>query len=357
MKNFFTAVLILLLSSSVQLKAQISDYDHPPTVMGQERLSIAKNSNLSVTYDLLVIHDLDEADFSTYVIELMAGDNYSLVENVITPKADYTGLLEIPLKVSDGKLSSDVYTLEVYVQKEALIPDYSVTGQYKGVTQEEEPFSILPTLFNVTEIVGNSSGVFFISPEGEDTNVGTLEAPLKTIAGAKVKVNAYKTQNGIPDAGITVYLRAGEYYYENSLTFGANDSGEKGKFVTYRAYPNEEVRITGAKKNDYAWFKDAPAAITAKIKSSSARTKIKMLDLKAHGITTYGEIGHVGYVVKNQGLPPANIFVNGKAMHLARYPNTDNFADVLFYNLLVCLSTYNHINDWVLSGSSSLYFL
>ena len=78
-----------------------------------------------------------------------------------------------------------------------------------------------------------------VSPDGSDTNKGTLENPLKTLKGAKEKLKALK---GITNEEITVWFRAGTYLFTEELNFDSSDCSN----VTYRSYPDEEVIFTGS---------------------------------------------------------------------------------------------------------------
>lgn len=78
-----------------------------------------------------------------------------------------------------------------------------------------------------------------VSPDGSDTNKGTLESPLKTLKGAKEKLKALK---GITNEEITVWFRSGTYLLSEELTFDSTDLNN----VIYRSYPNEEVVFSGS---------------------------------------------------------------------------------------------------------------
>lgn len=78
-----------------------------------------------------------------------------------------------------------------------------------------------------------------VAPDGNDSNDGSLEHPLKTPAAAKEKVKQYKNKNvGI----ITVWFREGTYTLKNVLEFNSDDCEN----VIYRSYPNETVAFSGA---------------------------------------------------------------------------------------------------------------
>ena len=93
----------------------------------------------------------------------------------------------------------------------------------------------------------------YVSPDGSDTNPGTLEKPLKTLAGAR---DAVRKINSNMTKDIVVYLRGGTYRLTESVKFGVEDSGSGGFKIVYRAYEDEtpvisgSVPVTGWKKSE-----------------------------------------------------------------------------------------------------------
>jgi hypothetical protein len=89
-----------------------------------------------------------------------------------------------------------------------------------------------------------TGGDIYVAPDGDDTNPGTLEQPLKTLAQARDLV---RTKISAMTADVTVYVRGGTYQQTSTLTFGNADSGSGGFYVKYMAYPGERPLITGGK--------------------------------------------------------------------------------------------------------------
>ena len=110
-------------------------------------------------------------------------------------------------------------------------------------------------LYALTNDVASDSGAggldaaavgefIYVSPDGDDSNPGTLAQPLRTIAQARDLV---RTKNSAMTGDITVYLRGGTYPQATTLTFDDADSGNGGFYVKYVAYPGEHPLITGGK--------------------------------------------------------------------------------------------------------------
>ncbi|GAB3809588.1 hypothetical protein GCM10027605_45290 [Micromonospora zhanjiangensis] len=89
---------------------------------------------------------------------------------------------------------------------------------------------------------------YYVAPDGNDANPGTVTAPFRTVQRAR---DVVRTVNANMTGDITVYLRAGEYPVTSTIEFGSGDSGTNGYRVNYAAYPGERpvleggVRVTG----------------------------------------------------------------------------------------------------------------
>jgi hypothetical protein len=134
---------------------------------------------------------------------------------------------------------------------------------------------------------------YYVSPAGDDSSAGTIEAPFKTLEQAQLAVRKIR-----PEAKekINVWLRGGTYYLDHALEFGPADSGSVRAPVIYSAYEDEKVMISGAVllAPDWAAYKD--------------------------GILV-AEIG--------RGLHFDMLFVGGELQVMARYPNFDPDTKIL----------------------------
>ncbi|MBN2312855.1 MAG: right-handed parallel beta-helix repeat-containing protein [Sedimentisphaerales bacterium] len=145
---------------------------------------------------------------------------------------------------------------------------------------------------------------FFVSPQGNDANSGTKDQPFKTLEAARDAVR--KAEHA---EEIVVWLRAGVYERDKTFQLTGDDSGNPGKPVIYRAWPGEEVRIVGGKRITN-WKPVTDEAILKRL-VPEARSNVLQADLKALGLTNYGQ-------VKRGGI---ELFYNDQPMTLARWPN------------------------------------
>lgn len=292
--NFFRLLLVTMLPLNYSF-AQILEYNHPPIILGQHEISSSNGDFLKISTDKLIINDLDGLDNKKFYVNVKPGNGYRTVsDNTVIIESENNKIC-LPITVSDGFSTSN---------------EYHLTVNCNNVEKLDE----------CTQI--------FISPEGNDRGKGSLENPLRTIVGARNMVRKLRQGGKLSDNGVVIWLKGGEYYLDDTVYFDNEDSGSLEAPVRIYAYKGEMVRLLGSKKIKYKWFEDTSDKITNLIIDKDARDKIKMLDLKKHRLTQYGELGHVGYVVRNQPLPPAMVYIDKESMHLSRYPNTENFNDI-----------------------------
>lgn len=147
-------------------------------------------------------------------------------------------------------------------------------------------FSLHVGLFGQTEL---HHKYFFVSPQGNDGNLGTIENPLATFEGARELVKVFKKKHN--KTPITVYFREGKYYRTHSAIFTAEDSGGKDALVSYSAYPGESPVIIGGKQLSLKWEKYKEGIFKAKVP---------------------------------KGVEFESLYINDEQQILARYPNYDN---------------------------------
>jgi hypothetical protein len=169
---------------------------------------------------------------------------------------------------------------------------------------------------------------FYVSPAGKDTwsgrrataDAGSTDGPFATLGKAREAVRELKKSTGLPEGGVTVWLTPGTYALEQGFALTAEDSGEAGKPIIYRATGEGQVRITGGRAVT-GWQKVEDKAVLRRLEPA-AREKVLQADLKAQGITNYGTFRSRGF-----GRPTApaalEVFLRDQPMTLARYPNGD----------------------------------
>ncbi|MET7372265.1 RICIN domain-containing protein [Micromonospora arida] len=83
---------------------------------------------------------------------------------------------------------------------------------------------------------------YYVAPDGNDANPGTLQSPFRTLQRAR---DVVRTVNTNMTGDVNVYLRGGTYPVSSTVEFGPSDSGTNGFRVSYAAYPNEKPVLDG----------------------------------------------------------------------------------------------------------------
>jgi hypothetical protein len=109
-------------------------------------------------------------------------------------------------------------------------------------------FAALLTFSAPTPAAAAVQATYYVAPNGDDANPGTIAAPFKTVQRAR---DVVRTVNANMSGDIQVYLRGGNYQISNTIEFAPSDSGTNGYRITYAAYQNEKpvlsagVQVTG----------------------------------------------------------------------------------------------------------------
>lgn len=130
-------------------------------------------------------------------------------------------------------------------------------------------------------VVGAFSQVkLYVAVEGNDAYPGTIVKPFKTPAAAINKALSYTGKQ------VTIELRGGVYELNDAITINTNDYSLQSLIIC--GYANEKVTFSGAKKIAPQWQPYKNGIVKA------------VLDLD---------------------VAPDRIFINGRSMSMARYPN------------------------------------
>jgi hypothetical protein len=102
--------------------------------------------------------------------------------------------------------------------------------------------TLLPTLAGQPHASAATQATYYVAPDGNDANPGTMAAPFKTVPRAR---DAVRTVNANMSGDIYVYLRGGNYPVSSTMEFTPSDSGTNGYRVLYSAYQNEAPVLSG----------------------------------------------------------------------------------------------------------------
>jgi hypothetical protein len=200
-----------------------------------------------------------------------------------------------------------------------------------------------------------------VSPDGNDSNPGTLASPFLTLGRAQQAVRDLVTA-GLPAGGVVVWLRGGVYPLSEPLALGPEDSGSAGSPVAWRGYPGEQARVLGGVTLPPASFTPVTSAspIYGRL-DPEAQAAVLEISLPDQGISDYGDLVRRGFCAW-VGQGPLELFVDGTAMTLARWPDAaDNnlptdleTADALdLFGTVSPDVTGHYVKDSVQDGVSS----
>ena len=186
------------------------------------------------------------------------------------------------------------------------------------------------------ESSGDIAGLYlYVSPDGKDTNNGTINAPLATLAGARNKIRELKAATGLPAGGVIVYFRGGTYTVTETTYLREEDSGTESTPIVYKAYPGETPVFTGGLYIPGSRFGQIQDAVMRERLSPNVRDKVVCYDLYANGLR-FDDLDYSKDFWKEDALREyetpdfyenhyfprrMQVFMDDDALYLARYPN------------------------------------
>jgi hypothetical protein len=162
---------------------------------------------------------------------------------------------------------------------------------------------------------------FYVAPDGKDSDPGTKKRPFASLERARDAIRGLKHSGGLPPGGVQVWLRGGQYPVRQAFKLSVEDSGTGQSPIAYRAVAGETPVFRGGIR--VAGFQPvSDAKILARLPQES-RGKVLCADLKQLGVKTLKPL-ELGGFSSGRGFkthPAVELFFDGKAMPLARWPN------------------------------------
>ncbi|MEA3208376.1 MAG: large repetitive protein, partial [Chthoniobacter sp.] len=136
-------------SNAFNLSVTVTPINDAPTITGQQPLSTPEETALTIAFANLTVTDPDNSYPTGFTLSVQNGTNYTRSGNTITPAGDFNGILTVPVTVSDGAASSNVFNLSVTVTPVNDAP--TITGQQPLSTPEETALTIAFANLTVTD--------------------------------------------------------------------------------------------------------------------------------------------------------------------------------------------------------------
>ena len=202
----------------------------------------------------------------------------------------------------------------------------------------------LSIIFITSIIAQVAAKDFYVSPRGNDSNNGSINAPFSTIEKAKLTVREL-IKNGLSE-DVHVYLLEGTHVINETVVFGLDDSPSKYT-VTYEAFDSQKVIISSG-QSVKGWKK----ARAIEGMPANALGNVWVADMPAN-LTTFrtlydADIRLTRAKSEKFQMPPnkkirradsQNTYYNKDRIHLRMFPFTnqikdwDNLSDVeVFFN-------------------------
>ena len=165
-------------------------------------------------------------------------------------------------------------------------------------------------------------GDIYVSTDGDDSGSGTAESPFLTIERARDEIRRRREFGTLPDGGVTVSVRAGTYHMKSGIRFDSGDGGSADCPVTYTAYGDGEVILSGALELSASDFYKPSDGVASRFCDETSR-HVLAADLKKYGVTSdmlsLNQTGQATMRGTN-----VELSVDRETYTLARYPN-DSF--------------------------------
>jgi len=142
-------------SSVFNLRVTVTPINDAPLISAQQALTTLEDQSISLSLNLFTITDIDSSNFT---LAILPGENYSVNGMQVTPNANFSGTLVVPVNVNDGQANSPLFNAVVVVTEVNDAP--VINGQTVVKIEEEAPFVLTPALLNITDV---DSALFTLS--------------------------------------------------------------------------------------------------------------------------------------------------------------------------------------------------
>ena len=160
-----------------------------------------------------------------------------------------------------------------------------------------------------------------VAPGGNDGGDGSAARPFATLVRARDAVRALKKAGPLPAGGVAVCLHGGVYRLSETLELGAEDSGEPGAPVVWRAWKDERPVLTGG--IEVPRFEAASDPEVLRRLPAEARGHVVCADVRALGYADASPMPQYGFHCAEVGgaAPMTDVYADGVRLELARYPD------------------------------------
>jgi len=204
-----------------------------PVVTGQSAVATNEDTSVTITLSDLTVTDSDNTFPADFTLTVSSGANYSLSGATITPSANFSGTLTVPVIVNDGTSDSASYNFSVTVNS---VNDKPVISAQATLSVNEDNDLVLSTS-NLTIVDPDDSSFTLTVNSGANYSVsgttvspslnynGTLTVPV-TINDGDIDSDSYNltvTVNAVNDSPSITLTPSVNFDEDTSHTFSIND--------------------------------------------------------------------------------------------------------------------------------------
>ncbi len=137
------------MSNIFNITIQVNNSNDTPVITGQVTLNVPEDNSITITPSQLQVTDADNTFPDDFTIQVGAGTNYAVSGTTVTPNANFSGMLSVPVFVNDGVANSNTWNLQITVDPVNDPP--IIVSQQPLSTPENTSLTLDLSSFSVTD--------------------------------------------------------------------------------------------------------------------------------------------------------------------------------------------------------------
>lgn len=201
---------------------------------------------------------------------------------------------------------------------------------------------------------------YYLSPSGNDSGTGSYVQPFRTLEHVRDLLRSQRSKGELT-CPVRIIFKEGTYSLKETFRLGPEDSGTRKAPVSFEAEENKKVILSGGLTFKGSTFKGST------FKGSTFKKVAHVEGGEFGGPDLWeGTIDSTASALLSKDFDPKQLFINGRRMISARYPNEDrrdlNRRGFLYHGrgecLLAGLSCQGDFLQWNFSASETKdYFI
>ncbi len=149
---------------------------------------------------------------------------------------------------------------------------------------------------------------------------GSKQHPFTTIEAARDYIR--ELQRALPQGGITVWVKGGEYTLASTLEWTAADSGTASSPIIYRSFSGEKVSLTNGKTVNPADWQPLDAQARSRVNPAIKPDQLVELDVRKLGFRNINGFTGGDSFTEQWGI--LQLIVNDTMQPISQWPNRDD---------------------------------